>query len=83
MADSGNQKVLREFCTISGCEVWKAIQAAEKGEPSRSPLRRHCPDKCPAYQFLKFLDGGNFEIRRRHGYMQYHQPGGRKSGKRT
>ena len=78
MASSENQKVVREFCTLSGCEVWNAIQALEADGDGRSPLRRHCPEKCPAYQFLKFLDGGNFEIRRRRGYEQYHRPASRK-----
>lgn len=30
MADTTNQKSLREFCNLSGCEVWKAIQKIEE-----------------------------------------------------
>ena len=87
MADSSNQKVLREFCAISGCEVWKAIQDMESRSVDlggaalqRSHIRLHCPERCAAYSFLKFLDGGNFEIHRRRGYGQYHNT--RKSRKK-
>lgn len=87
MSDITNQKELREFCNLSGCEVWKAIQKLEEArtehdgarpheppytiQPERTTLRRHCAERCWAYRFAKHLDTANKKIVDREGAERY------------
>ena len=68
-----NQKVLRDFCDVSKCPVWECIVREEKRLKGRAPLRRYCSENCQAYKLIQFLTVGNFEIRRKRGYTQYHK----------
>ena len=49
------------------CDVWIAIQEAEKRKAVRSKLRLHCVSRCAAYRFVTMIEQSNFEIRRKVG----------------
>ena len=65
-----NQKELREFCNLSGCEVWQAIIELEHLTP-RTPLRLHCVHTCTAYKLVKHLDTTNKRISPKEGKEKY------------
>jgi hypothetical protein len=74
MPDITNQKALREFCTQSNCEVWKAIQQLEPKEAKsedRHALRTHCVQHCQAYAFVRWIDWANKAVRDRDRKERY------------
>jgi hypothetical protein len=70
VSDAQSHKFLREYCSLSGCRVWQAIQDLEAGG-ERNILRKYCAERCEAYRFVKWIEAGNLKIVRRTGRDKY------------
>ena len=70
MSETEPREILRRFCQVQECRVWKAIQKAKKRVPE-SELRQYCSETCPAYQFNRWLFLSNMKIIERSGREKY------------